>query len=290
MEVAPGVWSFSRYDGIVLAAARARLRVLPVLYGPPAWAVRHALAPGQRGMALPDPARYAEYATRLVRRYGPSGALWSTRPVLSGHAISGWQIWNEPNHTFWWPGGPDAPAYVRLLAAARSAIRAADPNAEVVAAGIPDTTAESMFDYVGDLYRAGAGPLFDVLAIHTYAHTPAQSFALVRATRREMSAYGDDAKPLWITEAGWASGGPAGDFTVGERGQARAEMRFIRLLFSAGGSLGVQTLTMFQWRDRAPPSRSRDLWPYHAGLQRRDGRANPALSAIAAFLRRHRQG
>lgn len=286
METAPGRWDFARYDSLVLAAARAHLRVLPVLYAPPPWAVAAPPAPGQLGMPHPDPGLFADYALRLVRRYGPGAALWSAHPELAAAAVGGWQIWNEPNHPFWWPGGPDAKAYARLLGAAAAAIRGADPAAVIVAAGIPESTGGSMWDFVRDLYLAGARSSFDVLAIHAYAPTAQGAFGLVRATRREMMSFGDAAKPMWITEAGWASGGPASDFTRDEPGQALADESLLGLLFDTGDSLGVQALTLFQWQDAVPPSGQRDLWPYHAGLLRADGTAKPVLAGISAMMRR----
>src|SRR5581483_4432934 len=92
---------------------------------------------------------FAALLTELVRRYGPSGTYWSEHPGQRPMPVRMWQIWNEPHFADHWSVQPFAPSYVRLLAAAHAALNAADPAAQVVLAGLAD----SSWRYLADIYR-----------------------------------------------------------------------------------------------------------------------------------------
>src|SRR5436305_3612067 len=163
---------------------------------------------------------FAKFAAAAVRRYGSSGSFWSAHPEIPYFPIVSWQVWNEPNIPNFWRSGPNAREYVALLRAAGSAIHHADQNAEVVAAGLPNSNLGVPFlDYLGRMYRAGARGTFDTLAIHPYAQSAGGLLALVEEARRVMDRHGDHAR-LWVTEFGWSTGGDASAFRVSRKGQA----------------------------------------------------------------------
>ncbi len=86
--------------------------------------------------------------------------------------VDAWQIWNEPNlHREWGEQPPDPAGYVELLAGCYEAIKANDPNAIVVSAGLAPTgtlSPEVMPDdqYLREMYAAGGASYFDVLGLH----------------------------------------------------------------------------------------------------------------------------
>lgn len=91
-------------------------------------------------------------------------ARWAAAAVehLRGRGII-WEIWNEPNIHFWKPG-PDVKQYSTLLLAAGKAIRAADPNATLVApasSGFP-------WPFFEELFKAGALEYLDAVSVHPY--------------------------------------------------------------------------------------------------------------------------
>lgn len=101
---------------------------------------------------------FADYLTALATRY-------------KGR-IDAYQIWNEPNLAREWGNRPPNPAeYTELLRVAYQAIKAVDPNAWVITAGLAPT---SRYDdvampdtvFVQGLYDAGAAPYFDALGVH----------------------------------------------------------------------------------------------------------------------------
>ena len=129
-------------------------------------------------------------------------------------------IWNEPNLSFEWGYQPVDPArYVRLLKASYAPIKAANPQAVILAGALAPTLEPrgsamglSDLEFLQDMYDLGAGAYFDVLAIHSYGFReppeaePARdrlNFRRGELLREIMLANGDGHKPATITESGW---------------------------------------------------------------------------------------
>lgn len=195
-----GPFDFSQTDTIVGDAARDGLTVLPVVIYTPNWDAR----PNPSGtIAIPrDDAPYAAYLSALVKRYGPGGTYWADHPTLPKRPIREWQIWNEPNFTFYWPARPFAPSYVALVKAAHTAIKRVDPGAKVVLAGMPNDA----WDYLQKIYNVPhAGRYFEVVAAHPYTVIPSNVILFLQKMRAVMQRNGDARTPIVITEMGWNS-------------------------------------------------------------------------------------
>jgi hypothetical protein len=276
IEIAPGDYDFRDYDDFVIRAAVAGIRVLPVLGNPPAF---RALGYTQDDWWSPPSsnAEFAAFAAKLVQRYGPNGSVWAAHPEVAPLPIRSWQVWNEPNLRMFWNTGPDPAAYTSLLRAASDAIHAADPQSEVVAAGLPNShQGIGLMEFVEGMFDAGAEGAFDTLAIHPYAADAAGSLALVEQIRALLTAHGDKS-PIWITEVGWPTDGPLSAYTVSESQQAVNVRDLIAALGARRGALGVRGFVIFRWRDVVA---SFDAWPMHAGLVRQDGSLKPGLQAF----------
>jgi hypothetical protein len=259
------------------------MRVLPILMYPPRF--RSAEPSYDGGATYPprDPRDMGAFAAALVRRYGPNGTYWSDHPDVPRLPISAWQVWNEPNLEGFWGNAPDPAAYTNLLRVVSGAIRGADPGAEVVTAGIPDSKlsgAIPMVDFINSMYDAGARGTFDTLAIHGYAPDEQGTLALLRRARGIMDAHGDNGT-LRLTEFGWATDGPGSEFTTDEPGQAHRITCALTAFAAQRDALGLRGVVYFNWRDYAPPSGSNwDNWIFHAGLMHRDGSAKPGYGAF----------
>jgi polysaccharide biosynthesis protein PslG len=289
IEPARGRTHFAAADALMTAAAKARLDVLPVLLGTPGWAA----ADPARSTASPprDPADFAAFARLMVRRYGPGGSFWRAHPSLPADPVRAWQVWNEPNHVFYWSRQPFAPGYVRLARAARAAIKAADPRALVVSAGFADRS----WELVGRLERAGGRGVFDVIAIHPYTFEPANVLKIVRLVRAALRRAGDGARPLWATEVTWSSGKgkvaqPLG-FETTPADQAARLGRALPLLAARRRELNLQRIYWESWLTRdANRGNPFDF----SGLNRLSptGRVTPkpALAAYRRFAVRCRRG
>jgi hypothetical protein len=259
----------ARFDEFVAETARAGIAVLPTVLGPEPGA---GPSGGTHGPMKPPPdnAAYARYMTALIDRYGPKGSFWSEHSDLPPKPIRSWQVWNEPNIGAFWGGKPDPRAYAELLKTAAAAIRKADPDAEVVTAGLPT----SHLGIPGaEFAPALDGGTYDTIAVHPYAPTPDAVVKRVDAIRRVAPG-----KKVWVTEVGWGTGGKPGPLTVSEQKQAEYIAETVKRLRVEK----VRGVVVFQWRDPKPFPGRRPIWPYYAGLLHEDGAPKPALAALAA--------
>lgn len=283
-ERSPGQWDFSTYDPVVADAASRGMRILPNLFDPPSFRSSRGTSTA-RGMFPPsDPAAMGEFAAQLVRRYGPDGSLWAERPSLRRVPIQSWQVWNEPNIPPWWGGPADPEGYTRLLEAVARAIRAADPRAEIVAAGLPNSSqGPSVKTYLGRMYAAGAAAWFDTLAIHPYGSDFYDVMGQVHEMRAIATQNGDDA-PIWISELGWPTDGPRGYDFFTEEEQARLVTQTSRAFAANRTAMGLRGFTYFYWRESAPDpaDTSKSIWG-HVGLIAPD-RPKPAFYAYVDIL------
>lgn len=289
LEPQRGKPRLARTDAVVAAAARARLDVLPVVQGAPAWAKAN---PYDSAGPPRDPDDYARFLTTLIERYGPEGSLWRERPELPKMPIRAWQIWNEPSHDYYWSTQPWAPSYVRVLKVAHKAIRKADPGAKTVLAGFPDRSWESL----RAVLDAGASGSFDVAAAHPYTAKVSNVLKIVELDRAALRAGGDGKTPLWLTELAWSSGqgkvGPryAFGFETTEQGQAARLSQGLSLLASKRKALGIERMYWETWSSRGRNAKSTWDW---AGLREIRGeqvRPKPAFNAFVRVAKQVGQG
>jgi hypothetical protein len=198
-------------------------------------------------------------------------------------------VWNEPNFPFYWPSGPDPAAYVRLLRATGDAIHSVDPGAKVVSAGLASSHGGVPFDrFVEGMYEHGAKAALDVFALHPYAADVPGVVNAAEHTRELLGRLGH-APPIWVTELGWATGGPSSPFTVDETEQAGRVRRALGELARKRRTLGLQGVVYFNWRDLPAPRGGGDFFGFHTGLLREDGSAKPALKAFRETASRIRR-
>jgi polysaccharide biosynthesis protein PslG len=281
----PGAFDFTASDRVVLAAASRGLGVVPVVESTPGWAAER---PSDPASPPRDPADYARYLEALVARYGPRGTFWSEHPELRRRPIRDWQIWNEPNLTFHWSTQPFARPYVRLLRAARAALRRADPRARVILAGLPNRS----WIALRQIYRAGGRGSFDAVAIHPYTARPRDVISLVRYARREMRRHRDRRLPIWISELSWPAAKGKVRRRVGietnERGQARRLRRGLVRLALARRVYRIQRVYWYTWLS----AEGGQDWAGWSGLRRLRGGevvSAPALRVFRAVARRLRR-
>jgi hypothetical protein len=241
----PDTFDFTVKDALVLEAAKRGLGVLPVVHGTPAWAAR---TPGDAASPPRDPADFARLMTALVGRYGPNGSLWAEHPEVPKHPIRAWQIWNEPNLTRYWDVAPWAPPYVALLKAGHKALKAADPKAKTVLAGLPNESWKAL----KELYRAGARRHFDIVALHPYTGKVQNTVRVVKIVRRELVRHKDGKLPIWVTELSWpASKGKAnaegGSFATTDSGQAKRLRSALKLLVEERKRQRIERVYWYTW-------------------------------------------
>lgn len=203
-EPSPGRFDWTHADLVVDHARRQGLRLIARLDFVPAWARPRDTTPRYLDEDHFD--TYARFVGEFVRHYRGR--------------ISYVVIWNEPNLSFEWGYRPvDPAAYVRLLRLAYARAKAADPEVQVLAAGLaptllPPGSPDGMndLDFLQRMYDAGAANAFDALAVHAYGwkfppdDPPSPdtiNFRRVELLREVMVRNGDAAKPILLTEGGW---------------------------------------------------------------------------------------
>jgi hypothetical protein len=267
---------YTAIDRIVTGDAERHIAVMPVVQIAPMWAARH---PGQLNSPPSDAQAYANFAGALVRRYGPGGSFWVEHPELEAQPIRYWQIWNEPSLRAFWSDQPFAADYVQLLRLAREAIKAADPGAHIVLAGLPNKS----WTALEKIYAAGGRSLFGVAAFHPFTAKVDGVKEILRRDRKVMAKHHDARKPLWVTELSWTSARGKTSVTYGneqtESGQAKKLGDAYRMLASQRGKMHIGRVYWYTWLTRD----AQDDYPFDwAGLLHiRSGQitAKPALKA-----------
>jgi polysaccharide biosynthesis protein PslG len=284
IERKPGRYAFRDYDGLVLDAAKRGIRVFPLLFNPPRFRSSRPRRHAHRGVY--PPRRYADmasFAAAVAGRYGAGGTVWAGHPQLAGRAVRSWQIWNEPNLPVYWASGVNPSQYVRLAKTVGAAIKGVDPGAEIVTAGIPNSTLPGSMTFerfVTRMYEAGGKDAFDALAVHPYALSARGSLLALKLARRLMDRHGDSDGRIWITEIGWASGGPPSSFRVGSKGQATRIERLLRGLGVSRTRLGLSGVIYYKWRDTRLTRAIHNFWGHHTGLLTASGKRKRAYFAF----------
>ncbi len=278
IEPTRGEWHWQQLDFAARAAEYYGLGLIVRLDHPPDWALRPA---GDKGESPFDLDAYANFVATVARRYrGQVGA---------------YIIWNEPNLGAEWAGQrPDPVAYTALLCWAYAALKAADPGATVVSAGLaPTNGGDAALDdrlFLRQMLEAGAGRCFDVLGAHAYSfgHPPDDphgahdglNLARLLDLREIMKAHGEGGKPVWITEIGWTTDGAGAHAwqTVSPEQQAAYLMEAWRLI--AEEWPWVQVLTIWNLSQGLPAGD--EMAGY--SLLAADGHPKPAYDAMRALL------
>ena len=93
-------------------------------------------------------------------------------------------------------------------------------------------------------------------------------------------SFGDRRVGLWITEIGWASGGPRQEpYVNGDAGQARLLEKAYDDLLPKRRAFRLRGVFWYSWRDKDGGDRI-CAWCGHAGLRNADGSAKPAWDAF----------
>jgi hypothetical protein len=270
----PASYSWTNIDRVVSGARSRGMEPLGVIIFTPAWA-RPA---GTSARYAPDATQYAAFASTAVAHYAALG-------------VHTYEVWNEANiQTFWQPA-PNVAGYTKVLKAAYTAIKGADPTATVLTAGTAPApsngTNVSPVDFLSGVYANGGKGSFDAVAHHPYAW-PAypgdaktwsawyQMYGTTPSLRSVMQANGDSAKKIWATEFGAPTSGPAGSF-VDEATQAQMLTKAYTLWSSYSWS---GPLLWYAGRDQGTTTDTRENF---FGMLRYDFSPKPSYTSFEAL-------
>jgi hypothetical protein len=279
VEPLPGQRAWRQYDDLIEGLARNGITPLPVLYGSPSFAAEQSNDPPISPISA---SAFARFVTDAVRRYGRGGTFWQLHPELPYTPVVTWQVWNEPNFAAYWNGRPNPRQYVAMVRSVRAAIHAADRRGHVMLAGLPESRGGmSIARFLRGIYALrGSRALFDVVALNPYARDARGVTAAVQRVHAVMAAGGDARKSIWLTELGWATGGPPSPFRTSLSGQAARLVQSYRAVLALHPRYHVDAVVWFAWRDRPLGAGEHDWWAPHAGLFSLAGKAKPAWRAF----------
>ena len=237
IEPTRGTFDWADTDEIVTEAAEHHLHPLLIVDTSPLWASGGSTANADWFWLPPrSAATYGAFAAAVAARYGPGGVFWKDHPTLPEYLPAGLELWNEENLSLSWGGEvPDPKVYTAMVKAAYPLIKKADPTMTVVLGGLSpaggydeavcgtpgtghDAAQWNPVNYLQALYADGIHGSFDAVGWHAYnfktgetaaqmlAYAPCSAWSQMSATpvsaRSLMTAHGDAAKKIWITEAG----------------------------------------------------------------------------------------
>jgi polysaccharide biosynthesis protein PslG len=215
IQPSPDEFDFTRADEIVDEVERRNLRLVVRLSDAPDWA--HGDIPGHKDVDFIDAPPDAEHMDDWAAFCGEVARRYRGR-------IAAYQLWNEPNLAREWGNQPpNAARYVEMLQVCSEAIRAADPDAILISAGMSptgnyDAIAHPDDVYLQAMYDAGFQQYIDVVGMHapgytapTYGPDDAErdgrgrwaTFRRIEDLREIMVANDDAARQAAILEFGW---------------------------------------------------------------------------------------
>jgi len=278
----PASYNWAPFDAIVQGLNGRGIKALGNIAYTPAWA-----RPGGTNDKHPptNVADYGNFCGATARHYAPMG-------------VHAWEVWNEPNNAPFFQPRPDIAKYTAMLKACYTAIKAVDPSATVVTAGMspagkynnPCSTPcanINPINFLEGIYANGGGGYFDAVGHHPYSfpYAPStvgdwsawqQMAGTNPSLRSVMVANSDGEKKIWATEWGAPTNGPNTSETVTEAVQASQVTEAFRLYksYSWAGPLFV-----YNFRDDGTSSDTRENF---FGLVRHDFSQKPAFGAYQA--------
>jgi hypothetical protein len=223
IETSSGVYNWTATDQYMTMTAEDGLNVLAVADYAPSWETGNT---SSTHVAPKNASDYGIFVQNIAERYGPNGTFWKQNPTLPYRALSGIEIWNEPNNSVAW-ANPNPATYTAIAKAAYADAKKVMPTVPIIAGAL---SACQSYGYVGsdctnpvtflqDMYADGVSGSFDALSAHPYSWGPGLTASYILTTSHTWSAWsqmastsvslrslmvanGDANKKIWITEIG----------------------------------------------------------------------------------------
>ncbi len=247
IERRPGEYDWSAYDELTANLEKRGLQPLYILdYSNPLYeesVVTRDPITGreQRDTASPQRpesvAAFARWAAAAAERYRGRRVIW--------------EIWNEPNISFWKPR-PDVAQYNTLALATCRAIRAADPRATLIG----PATSEIPLKFLEEHFACGILEYLDGVSVHPYRNyakppeTAAEEYAKLRALIARYAPPGKQDLPILSGEWGYASHTRGVSLTTQAAFAARQQL--------ANLLAGVPLSVWYDWKNDGPDPDERE--------------------------------
>ncbi len=276
-------WSFP--DSQVGASAANGLETMLGIFGSPGFVESSVNKPPLNNLG-----EWEQFITAAAQRYGPGGAYWSG-PYQNAFGAGApvkpvrvWQIWNEQSSNQFFEPKPDPKKYAKIFKPAAKAIHGVDKKSEVLTGGMfPDTGPKGikiepfLKTFLKD---KKVRKELDGVSIHPYAKNAKELDKQTKGARKQMDKSGAKKTDIWVTEIGYASGGPKSQPVVkkNEKDQAKAITDAYKFLNKKDKKLGLAGIVYFTWQD-VPEGIGFCRFCSFAGLLNTGGAQKPAFNA-----------
>lgn len=272
IERVKGEYDWSAYDELTNNLEKRGLKALYILdYSNPLYektvtTKNPITGREQRDTASPQQpesvAAFAHWAAAAAKRY-------RGRPII-------WEIWNEPNITFWKPK-PDVEQYNALALATCKAVREADPDATIVG----PATSEVPMEFLERFFKSGVLAFLDAVSVHPYRNyskqpeTALEDYAKLRSLIERYAPTPEKrAMPILSGEWGYAS------HTKGVSLETQAAYAARQQLINL--SAGIPISIWYDWKNDGPDPAERE---HNFGTVTQDLAPKPAYLAIQTLTR-----
>jgi len=287
-----GSFDWASTDGKFRELALRGIDPLPQLFGDP-----------KKVSQVNDPTlmdRWRRFVAAAVSRYRPGSPFWqqfaAAHPGVPVLPPPVWQIYNEQNTWGYWPGGPSAVQFAKLLHISAGAIRGADPTAKIMLGGMlgnDNMNGTPSWEFLRQLYLVpGARNDFDIVAAHPYGFSLDDISWELGKVREALVAANDAATPIWITEIGWGStfdDNPAKHswWERDPQGQADMLVSMWGMMLRNQEAWNLRGVFWYTWRD---PGFRACSFCWSAGLLENDFTPKPSFTAFEQLVRLVRGG
>lgn len=253
-----GVFNFSEFDKWATALQSRGMSILWILdYGHP-----------DHGGAAPvnseDQAAFAEFSRRAAEHY-------------RGKNVVGFEVWNEPNYSSYWPSTPEA--FASLFQRSAAAIKSVDSSIKVISGGLAIDGIRSLI-YLARLMQTGKFGQADAIGVHPYRPGKPESYAADLAPIQSILASNGVSRPLWVTEWGYSAFGSFDAALYGNGDDVRAKNRqAVLVLRSVLTQLAINSplITVYDMVDDGSNPTDRE---HNFGLLEENLADKPAMTAL----------
>lgn len=183
--------------------------------------------------------------------------------------ISAYELWNEPNISFWLPE-PNVMDYARLVKAASLAIRSIDPEATIIAGSVATQNGPG---YLDSMFLQEVYPYIDAVSFHPYVYpnNPDKNYETTLKSYTNITKKYGGWKDQNLTEIGW----PTSTDARGVSEELQSVYLTKQYLISAAN--GIRQSAIYDFRnDGTDPTYTEDNF----GIVRIDRMPKPALVAV----------
>lgn len=220
IERKKGEYDFSAFDRLVEDMTRLNIRCLFILdYG------NRLYDDGAAPHSDEARAAFARYAAAGAKRYAGKGIIW--------------EIWNEPNLAQFWKPKPNVDDYCKLASVTIDAVRAADPNAYIVAPG----SSGFPWEFLDAMGKAGVLAKLDGVSVHPYRQQQPETAEADYARLRVLINRYVPNKRLPIFSGEWGYSTAWNAMTEEKQANYLPRQRLMNL------ACGVPVSIWYDWRD-----------------------------------------